>query len=139
MPQLNLAHQPETQNTNCNTSPKGNKSKEDSNHLTGEDGRDLSPLVKIFLLTVSRWCFFCGSFLLFVSCLSCFLVCSLQPCGHLLGQGEPFGSLVCDVSCLFVTFPCDVLGQVCYLIVSNPNLCLLPYFFVNSGLFNIIY
>ena len=43
----------------------------------------LSPPVSIFLLTVSRRCFFCGSF----SCLSCFLVCSLQPCGHLLGKG----------------------------------------------------
>ena len=26
----------------------------------------------------------------------CFLVCSLQPCGHLLGKGWPLGSLVCD-------------------------------------------
>ena len=25
--------------------------------------------------------------ILYVSCLSCFLVCSLQPCGHLLGKG----------------------------------------------------
>ena len=38
---------------------------------------------------------FCVSFLLFyASCLSCCLVCSLQPCGHLLGQGWPLGSLV---------------------------------------------
>ena len=38
----------------------------------------------VFLLTVLRLCFFCGSFLLFV-----FHVChvsSLQPCGHLLGR-----------------------------------------------------
>ena len=26
-------------------------------------------------------------FVIYVSCLSCFLVCSLQPCGHLLGKG----------------------------------------------------
>ena len=29
--------------------------------------------------------------------------------------------------CVFVTFPCGVLGQVCYLIVSTPDLCLLTY------------
>ena len=36
-------------------------------------------------------------------------------------------------SCIFVTFPCAVLGQVIdcikwYLIVSIPDLCILPYF-----------
>ena len=30
--------------------------------------------------------------------------------------------------CVFVTFPCGTLGQVWYLIVSIPNLCLLTYF-----------
>ena len=38
-------------------------------------------------------------------------------------------------SCVFVTFPCGVLGQVWYLIVLIPDLCLLPYFYtlgVNS-------
>ena len=29
---------------------------------------------------------------------------------------------------VFVAFPCGVLGQVWYLIVSIPDLCLLPYF-----------
>ena len=53
---------------------------------------------------------------------------SLQPCGHLLGKGWPLGSLVCDVLCVFVTFLCDILGQVWYLIVSIPDLCLLTYF-----------
>ena len=40
-------------------------------------------------------------------------------------------------SCVFVTFPCDVLGKVWYLIVSIPDLCLLTYFKfikVNIGL-----
>ena len=32
------------------------------------------------------------------------------------------GSLVCDVSLRFVTFPYGVLGQVWYLIVSIPDL-----------------
>ena len=31
-------------------------------------------------------------------------------------------------SCVFVTFPCGVLGLVWYLIVSIPNLCLFTYF-----------
>ena len=31
-------------------------------------------------------------------------------------------------SCVFVTFPCGVLGQVWCLIVSIPDLCLLTYF-----------
>ena len=44
-----------------------------------------------------------------VLCSSCFLLCSLLPCG-------------------FVTFPCGILGQVWYLIVSIPDLCCLSYF-----------
>ena len=30
--------------------------------------------------------------------------------------------------CVFVTFPCGILGQVWYLIVSIPDLCRLSYF-----------
>ena len=30
--------------------------------------------------------------------------------------------------CIFVTFPCGVLGQVWYLIVLIPDLCVLSYF-----------
>ena len=37
-------------------------------------------------------------------------------------------ALVCDVKLCFVTFPCGVLGQVWYLIVSIPDLCRLSYF-----------
>ena len=36
-------------------------------------------------------------------------------------------ALVRGVFCEFVTFPCGVLGQVWYLIVSIPDLCLLTY------------
>ena len=32
-------------------------------------------------------------------------------------------------NCVFVTFPCGILGQVWYLIVSIPDLCPLSYFF----------
>ena len=52
------------------------------------------PSSKILLLTVSRRCFFCGSFMLFLSCF-CYAfvrVCLLVPCGHLLGKGWPLGS-----------------------------------------------
>ena len=31
--------------------------------------------------------FFCGSFVIYILCLSCFHVYSLLPCGHLVGKG----------------------------------------------------
>ena len=37
-------------------------------------------------------------------------------------------ALVCDVYCVFVTFPYGIQGQVWYLIVSIPDLCRLSYF-----------
>ena len=37
-------------------------------------------------------------------------------------------ALVGDIYCIFVTFPCGILGQVWYLIVSFPDLCHLSYF-----------
>ena len=70
-------------------------------------------------------------------CYLCFMfvfvmlpVCSLQPCNHLLGKGYPLGFLVCCVFLLlfFVTFPYGVPGQVLYLIVLIPDLCLPLYF-----------
>ena len=42
-------------------------------------------------------------------------------------------ALVSDVYCTFVTFPCGILDQVWYLIVSFPGLCHLPYFL--SGIY----
>ena len=38
-------------------------------------------------------------------------------------------------SCVFFTFPFDVLGQVCYLIALIPDLCLLPYFVLLNVVF----
>ena len=38
-------------------------------------------------------------------------------------------ALVGDVYCIFVTFPCAILGQVWYLIVSFLDLCHLSYFY----------
>ena len=39
-------------------------------------------------------------------------------------------ALVCDVYCVFVTFPCGILCQVWHLIVWIPDLCRLSYFFI---------
>ena len=55
--------------------------------------KPVKPSCKIFLLTVPRRYFFTDHlhFLCFV-CFSCFCVCSLLPCGHLLGKSWPLGS-----------------------------------------------
>ena len=45
-------------------------------------------------------------------------------------------SLVGDVYCTLVTFPCGVLGQVWYLIVSFPDLCRLSYLFCGFSIIN---
>ena len=37
-------------------------------------------------------------------------------------------SLFVMSNCVFVTFPCSIQGQVCYLIVLIPDLCLYSYF-----------
>ena len=73
-------------------------------------------------------------FVVLVSCLSCFLVCSLQPCSHLLGKGGHLGSLVCDILLCISTFPCGVLGQVWCLIVSIPDLCIVTL--VSKDIYN---
>ena len=49
-------------------------------------------------------------------------------CGHLLGKGWFLALLCVMFSCVFVTFPCDGLCKVWYLIVLIPDLCILPYF-----------
>ena len=41
-------------------------------------------------------------------------------------------ALVGDVYCIFVTFPCGILGQVWYLIVLFPDLCHLSYFSIRG-------
>ena len=44
------------------------------------------------------------------------------------GKGFTTWLLFVMFYCVFVTFPCGILGQVWYLIVSIPNLCSLSYF-----------
>ena len=58
------------------------------------------------------------------SCLSFCLVCFLQPCGHLLGKADLLARLYVVFFCVFITFTYAVLGQVWYLTVSIPDLCL---------------
>ena len=88
-------------------------------------------LCTLWDMTVPRQCFFYRSFLLFMfrvchaflSVLCSLVVTCLERVCTL--------ALLCVMfSCVVVTFPCDVLGQVWYLIVSISDLCLLSYFVV---------
>ena len=56
----------------------------------------------------------------FVSVHCCLVVTCWERAGLL--------ALVGDVYCIFVTFPCGILGQVWYFIVSFPDRCRLSYF-----------
>ena len=67
------------------------------------------------------------------------LVCSMQPCDHLLAKGWSLDYLVCDVSLCFVNFPYYVYINVWYLIVSIPDLCLLFYLYTKSTFSSFVY
>ena len=43
-------------------------------------------------------------------------------------------AIVCDKKSCFVTFPCGILDQVWYLIVSIPDLCRLSYFHMRTNI-----
>ena len=70
----------------------------------GEPWNRFKSSSKICLLTDPRRYFFCGSFMLFLSCVCYAFVrfCLLMPCGHLLGKGWPLGS---RLWCLIVSLP----------------------------------
>ena len=76
--------------------------------------------------------FFCGSFMLFLSCVcicfhvGLFIVALWSPIGKGLTSWLLF---VVSVNC---HFPIVILGQVWYLIIWIPDLCTLTYF-VSSG------
>ena len=44
------------------------------------------------------------------------------------GKGLTSWLLFVMFNCVFVTFPCGILGQVRYLIISIPDLCRLSYY-----------
>ena len=100
-----------------------------NNNRTTTRLKQICPQI-MFSLTVQRRCFFCGSFLLFV-----FRVCLCHtvlyvPCRLVdtcWGRALLLALLYVMFSCVFVTFPYDVLGQAWYLIVSIHDLCLLLY------------
>ena len=72
----------------------------------------VSPPV-IFLLNVPMRCFFCGYLLLFV-----FVIAVSGKLVVVCWERADFlAPLYLMFSCVFVTFPYGVLGQVCYLIV----------------------
>ena len=64
----------------------------------------------------------------FVSCIfhafASVLCCLVVTC---LARADVL-AIVGDIYCIFVTFPCCILGQVWYLIVSFPDLCRLSYY-----------
>ena len=99
-----------------------------ANSLENPSGR---PPVKKNYLPFQGGTSFLDPFVICVSCLSRCLVCSLQPCGHLMEGADLFALLCVMFSCVFVAFPYGVLCQVWYLMVLIPDLCLLPYFAMN--------
>ena len=48
------------------------------------------------------------------------------------GKGLTSWLLFVMLNCVFVTFPCGILGQVWYLIVSIHDLCRLFYLYIHS-------
>ena len=64
-------------------------------------------------------CYLCLVFVKLAS-VHCCLVVTCWERTHLL-------ALVCDVCCVNVTFPCSILAQMWYLIVSIPDLCRISY------------
>ena len=84
------------------------------------------PSGKIFLPTVPRQYFVCGSFMFF--CLVFVMPLCRSVYWYLV---VTYLSLVCGVSLKVCHFPIGILGRVWYLIVSIPDLCTLTYFYTN--------
>ena len=92
-------------------------------------GKRLTPKPSSIFTDRSKAMLLLWSFLIFTFC-ACHAVlcvhCSLVvTCGEMANL---FALLCVMLSWVFDTFPCGVLGQVWYLIVSILGLCLLPYF-----------
>ena len=67
-------------------------------------------------------CYLC---LMFVMLRHLFIAALWSPAG----KGLTFWLLFVMFNCVFVTFPCGILGQVWYSIVLIPDLCRLSYFY----------
>ena len=88
----------------------------------------IRPASKIFLLTVptgtslvDQLCSICR---VFVKILRLFIAALWSPAG----KGLTSWFLFVMFNCVFVTFPCAILGQVWYVTVLIPDLCRLCYF-----------
>ena len=68
-------------------------------------------------------CYFCLVFVMLL-CARLFIDALWSPAGKRLTSWLSFVMF----NCVFVTFPCGILGQVWYVIVSIPDLCHLSYF-----------
>ena len=76
---------------------------------------------KAWYFFVDHMCYLCLVFFM----LSCLFIAALwSPAG----KGLTSWLLLVMFSCVFVTFPCGILGQQWYLIVLIPDLCSLSYF-----------
>ena len=84
-----------------------------------------------YILVLLLWIIF----VIYVSCLSCFLVCSCSLVVTCWEGADLLALLYVMFYCVFVTFPCGVLGQVCCLIALITYLCLLSYFHMYFHLF----
>ena len=69
------------------------------------------------------FCYLCFAFVMFSHICYCSLVVSCWEIAGLLAL------LFMMFSGVLVTFPCGALGQVWYLIILIPDLCLLTYFY----------
>ena len=87
------------------------------------------PFSKIFLLTVPRRYFFCGSFMFFCLVFATPLWASVYMCLVVTcWKRVDLLAFVCGVHLWVCHFPIGILGQVWYLIVSIPDLCTLITF-----------
>ena len=80
--------------------------------------RDRSKVV--LLLWIILYCF-----CLVIVILSCLFIAALWSS---IGKGLASWFLIVMFNCVFVTFPCGILGQERYLIVSIPGICRRSYF-----------
>ena len=77
----------------------------------GAPWNQFKPSSKIFLLTIPRGCFFCGSFMLFLSCFVTILCTSVCWCLVVTyWERADLLALVCDVCLWSCHFPIGILG-----------------------------
>ena len=86
---------------------------------------------------IPRRYFFCGSFVLFMSCV-CHAFATVHCC-LVVTCWERADLLFVMFNCAFVPFPCGTLGQVWHLIVLIAGLCRLSYFKFRLGQIRLLF